>query len=601
MDRHFQALKDPSVKIWCHNAQFEMAICAALFKRTFGLPCPDVSRFRCTANLARRAGLPHHLGKLAETLGLEQQKDKRGAQLIKLFSVMQPARRSSKKNPKGLPPYWVMPNDRPAEFAEFRRYCAQDVRTEQAVYRKLAYFSGGLNDRTYTLDAKINARGVTVNLGALRNAKRIIEEEEKRVGDEFRKLTGLNPTQNAKFLGWLESRGYRFPNLQAETLADFMDSVDPLEDEDVVRAIQLKQHSAYAAVKKVEAMLDCAGPHDNRLRGMLVHHGATTGRWTSERVQLQNAKRPAKGLNTEAAYREICSGVSRAMLEFSYGPPLEVIASCIRHFIHAPEGFFDADYSAIEARIICWLAGQEDALDLYRKGEDRYRVMASAVFGVPVSRVDTFQRWVGKQIVLGCGYQMGPVRFREMCSQYGQELPKGLEFKAVSQFRAKHPRIVQFWNDMEIAARCAILVPDQRVEVGKVSFVCITTKGIPFLLMRLPSGRELAYPYPTVANGTLAFFGNIQGEVWGGVYTFGGKLAENATQAVAADIMGAGALAAEAAGYEIATLIHDQALAYRKPGQTIEGFVDCLTTLPEWAEGLPIAAEGKECKFYSKG
>lgn len=224
-EEFWNALKDPSVLIYCHNAMFEMAICQALLQKTWGIPCPDLSRFRCTMSLARRAALPAKLETLAEVLGSTAKKDNRGKQLIKKFSVMQPAKKATKKSP-ALPVRRILPTDEPEAFAEFCAYCAQDVRAEQEVARKLVYFDCDPNNANYSLDAVINARGVPVNLSALRHAQKLIEEETEIVSRQFRELTGFEVTQRAKLLEWLKGEGVDLPNLQAETIETFLEEFD---------------------------------------------------------------------------------------------------------------------------------------------------------------------------------------------------------------------------------------------------------------------------------------------------------------------------------------------------------------------------------------
>lgn len=286
--------------------------------------------------------------------------------------------------------------------------------------------------------------------------------------------------------------------------------------------------------------------------------------------------------------------------------------------------FLDADYSAIEARIVNWLAGQEDALEEYRAGVDRYKRMASVIYGVPEEQVSKHpMRFIGKQAILLCGFQGGPPKFRQTCEKFGyKDMPKGLEDLAVGKFREQHDCIVRYWPAVENAAKRAILSGDlcraiPRLRKGEsastklptfqnVQFLCKNIEGMKFLLIQLPSGRKLAYPRPRLVPGkfegttSIRFFGNIKGATWGDVATYGGKLVENITQAVAADIMANGTQLAENAGYETATLIHDQNLSYVKPGQTVEEFVRLLTDLPAWAKNLPIEAEGALVPFYKK-
>lgn len=277
----------------------------------------------------------------------------------------------------------------------------------------------------------------------------------------------------------------------------------------------------------------------------------------------------------------------------------------------------DADYSAIEARIVNWLAGQEDALEEYRQGVDRYKVMASTIYGVPVEEVNKYpQRFVGKQAILLSGFQGGASSFEKTCLKYKFTPPLGLAELAVAKFREKHPRVVSYWYDTEAAAQKAVLhkgetfrITNKRTGPYKVpvSFCVKNLEGVDFLLCKLPSGRELSYPRPRLVPSRfegkkmIEFFGAFgTAKNFGKADTYGGKLVENITQAVAADIMANGAHNAENAGYEIATLIHDQALAYYQEWQTPEEFVDLLTRLPAWADGLPIEAEGGLVPFYKK-
>lgn len=336
IEPYFAALRDPEVLVVAHNSMFELAVSLALMEKTFGISCPDISRFRCTMSLARRAALPGKLEKLAEVLDLPEQKDTRGKSLIRKFCVMQSPKKPTKKHPAGLPARRILPSDEPEAFAELLAYCVQDVKTEQCVYKKLAYFDDELNNRNYVLDQRINARGVPVNLAALRHAQKLIDEETAIVSAKFRELTGFNVTQGAEFLKWLHGEGVHLDNLQAETIETFLDAheADPFSEvNDAFLALKLKQSIAYASIKKVKTMLECAGPRDNRLRGMMTHHGAGTGRWTHSLVQPGNFKRPTVK-HSEDAYWEICAEISRDMLECCYGPVLEVISSCVRHFFH---------------------------------------------------------------------------------------------------------------------------------------------------------------------------------------------------------------------------------------------------------------------------
>lgn len=225
LERYWDALEDPDVLIYAHNAQFEYAMSQALMWETWGIKPPDIRRFRCTASLARRAALPAKLEKLSEFLGTVV-KDKEGKRLIKKFAMLQKPDKPTKKNPVIPPerqvPYRIRPEDAPEDFARFVDYCKQDVRAEQEVARRLAYFDEPINNANYTLHEIINARGVTVNITALRHAQRLIDEETEIVSIKFRELVGFEITQTAKVLAWAQENGYPYDDLQAATVENFL-------------------------------------------------------------------------------------------------------------------------------------------------------------------------------------------------------------------------------------------------------------------------------------------------------------------------------------------------------------------------------------------
>lgn len=563
--------------VFAHNAPFEAAISNSLFTRTTGYQCPSCDQWRCTMAMTRRAGLPPSLEDVGDVLGLSSQKDKAGHDLIKKFCVPQKNNLKPTTNEKTLAkraqnPFRerIRPTDSPADMEDFKRfieYCRQDVVVERKLAHALKYFAlTGDALETFRLDLTINERGFPVNLTAIGNAIKIIEDTEDRTGKEFFELTGLRHTQREKILAWLNARGWKGENLKAETVDAYLDHASDSEEDDededtkesefgddnkrdqIYRALMLRKRLSYAAVKKVKAIRAMAGPEDNRVRGTLILWGAGPGRWAGFKVQPQNMKRPSsrlvkhmhwqdlgfksegKALSwlTQAAYRDILGGCNADFIEVMYGPPLEVVSSCIRHFIHdyrqctfcdcepwngiglpCPdcEGdpvneneMLSADFSAIEARGVCWLAGQEDALEEYRQGIDRYKRMATKIYGTPYEEVTEFpERFVGKQAVLLLGYQGGGPKFRQTCEKYGYfDLPEDMENEVVKAYRELHPEIVKLWRKMEQTARQAILTPGKEFPVNdKLSFrVMEIASGTSFLLLKLPSGREISYPMP---------------------------------------------------------------------------------------------------------
>jgi len=566
--------------IYAHNAPFEQAISWAQAQKFFGFEIP-IEKWRCTGAMARKASLPWSLEKLALQLKLTEQKNTEGRRLIRLFCL--PNKEGNFNDPKEFPEDWEL----------FKEYCRQDVRTEKAVHHKLKAFE--LRDEsleTFLFDLRLNQTGIPVNVPALKTASKIIKEEQERLTGEFLSHMGFNPTQRELF-----RRTVGLTDMTSETVEKAIGLGHPQKE-----ILKIYQKLSYAAIKKVDTILDCVCP-DGRVRGTLLYYGAGTGRWSGRLVQPQNFKKTPRELRgvTGEVFQALEKGISAEDLSLLYGEPLELIAAVIRQFITVS---LDADYSAIEARIICWLADQKDVLEKWRKGEDLYKWMAGHVYGITPDKVDSDQREVGKRIILGAGYGMGAPKFQSSClEQYGLDLSISLCEKAIQMFRSLCNEITNYWYYLDHNARMAI--GQLGTTFGPFTFRSIG--GIPFLIFKLRSGRNLVYPYAALETDAkegrtnLTYWGQIAGQVsYGRVKLYGGKLAENETQATAADIMAHGAIIAEKAGYEIVTLIHDQALAIKRDGQSALQFGNCLATLPKWATGLPLKVEAKECKYYSK-
>lgn len=626
----------PSAIIYAFSAQFEIALSAALWQKTFGKPAPQITQWRCTQVMARRAGIQSSLAKSAEYLGLTEQKDKRGKDLIKVFSMMQKATKETKKK-AALPVRRIHPKDDPEAFNEFCEYCRQDVVVEGKVHEALHLFElKGMMLEAFHMDARLNQRGFPVNLDALHKAQALIEPEEVKLSAEFYQLTGLNPTQTKKLLPWLQEHGYKGTNMRAETFEEMFDGEESEDaimevlmtsgmDELGVKALLAKQKLSFASIKKIKKMIECVGPHDNKVRGTHVFAGARTMRWTAEKVQPQNFKR-ATVKNTEEIYRDICKGMDGETVGIVHGPVLEALGNCVRHFIHDKSleyvdniwdgevyherPFLDADYSAIEARVVCWLANQEDALQRFRDKVDSYIAMAAVIYDRSVVAItagykadeqeSVMQRWVGKQTILGCGYSMGASKFMAQCKKYGVDVSVELAEKSVMAYRKTHNKVRDLWYATERAFKNAINNVGTKYTAGKLTCFCLMVHGKKFGFIKLPSGRSIAYPEPRIVDDQIQYWSQKTKAVWGFIDTYGARLVENATQGVAADFMMHGAVTAERAGYEPAALIHDEFLSYKHDGGSVAGLVECMTLLPAWAAGMPLAAEGKEIPFYKK-
>lgn len=581
-----------ATEVVAHNAPFEMSV---LSEVDWLHPAIPLTNWRCTQAMARIAGLPDSLGKCAEALKLNHQKDLKGRALIRLFSI--PKDDGTFNEPKDFPDKW----------AEFCSYCRQDVEVEREIWKQLYDFrlSGELLE-TWQLTLRMNTLGIPVNVEALRTADVIIDVATAAAAEQFKAITGLNITQREKIRQWLKSKGVELPDMRGETL---LSVPTDLVDDTTRLAIELYTEMSFAAAKKIKTMLNWVMP-DGRMRGVFKFYGAGTGRWSAGGPQIQNAKKPSPAMRpiTKQAYESICNGATKEGIEAVYGNPVEVVASCVRHFIHQPgASMLDADYNAIEARIACWLAGEQQALEDYRKGVDRYKLMASQIFDVPQHKVTSDQRDLGKQAILGLSYGMGADKFQSSCQLRGLDISSELAEKATTAFRKMHPKIVKMWRQLGnqfsfFASRTTHHTgwfdPLYKLQVGAKH-----TIGRLYAMLRLPSGRVLWYPEPSrdVNTGECTYFGQIPGtSTWGSVKIYGAKIFENACQAVAADVMSAGARQAESCWMLPFALIHDQAMAIHMDGQSPDQFAAALTKLPPWATGLPLKAEAKIVPYYTK-
>jgi DNA polymerase len=627
-----QLLKE-ATEIASHNVSFEQALTWGTHQRQAASPFttePNLSVWRCSAAVARKAGLPYSLEKLCETLQVRDSKDRAGKALIQFFCI--PDAETGKFNE---------PRDHPEKWAAFCEYCRQDVRAETECGQKLKPFElTGSALATFQFDLRMNQLGVPVNVAAARNAQKIIDEVQGGVAEEFRRLTGYNVTQRAKVLAWFNNNnnklGLNLPNTQAATIDKKLEELktvlsDPLEDAETIarateayRILEMYQAVSYAAVKKIQTMLDCACP-DGRVRGCHMYYGAGTGRWSSKLLQVQNFRKPDKAMKSfmDHAYLAIGKGISAGMMEQIYGAPLEVLANCIRNFIHHPNHeIIDGDYNAIEGRIACWVAGQTDILEAWRRGEDLYKRAAAFVEGKAESEIQnpSPERDFGKVVELACQFGLGVDGFIRTCAKFGIECDEDKAHRSVHEYyRPTHDKIVTRWWLHDNWMRDAIAYPT--TQQGPWTFKRVS--GFNYLLLRLPSGRSLAFPDPKIerrepnakeraemAEGKvypdkrfleITYWGQLpMSATWGRVKLHGSLGFQNEVQAIAADFMAHGAITAESRGMPPFMLVHDQGVTLRNKSQTAEMFAAALADLPSWATGFPMKVEAKIHPWFRK-
>lgn len=654
--------------VYAHNVGFELAICTYRLLKDVGIEPPLLDNWRCTLAMCRRAAAPESLAAAAEFFGLEDKKDAIGKALIGVFSdqekivTLEPP--PGMKDPETVKPLkngkftvGKKPKNRKSAnpilddeilwdwqvkvggelmtvrdaWEAFCRYCKVDVIVERRLRQKLNRFElAGDELASFLFDLRMNHRGVPVNVTALRNAQEIVSHHKEKLGARFRRMTGLEPSQGKVIQQWLRDRGYPEDNLQAGTVEKVLEnppeSMTPL----AIEALKTRSLLSYAALAKLPTM-ESAACDDGRVRGTTQWHAARTGRAGGRIIQPQNFRKTTIGDESLLCYGMMCDGTDPHLFADFWDSPLEAIASSIRHFIHPHEGaFYDVDYAGVEARITPWLAGDQKKLQIILDGVDLYKRMATFVFGVPYDEVTKDQRTICKPIELGCCFMVGGKGLRDAMAQPPYNIERTLKEcrHYVKTYRDNHPETVAAWKGIEEAAKCAIEKPGNTYTAcdGKLSFVCGRAAGVPYLTMRLPSGRRMYYPHPKIKPtwkaydeeemaeeawkreekgywiNQISFYGKMRDKpVWGRVATWGGRLFENAVQAIGADLLNRGCIEAERRGFDIAMIIHDQALCETKdaPG-TLEEFMDAFCTKDPWAETFPLEASGAIQPFYLK-
>ena len=585
------ALTDPAVVKTAYNAAFERVNLGKYLGQRL-----DPAQWRCTMVRAARLGLPLPLGQCGEVLHLEDGKMKEGAALIRYFSI-------PGKNGRHYPA------DAPDRWATFKAYNIRDVEVEQAILAKVRRLEvPAFEDELYTADQEINDRGVLIDRQLVANAERFDTEYKAILAHQAKTLTGLdNPNSPAQLKRYLaDMTGSEVETLNKKVLADLKDQL--AEYPDAQELIELRQDMAKTSSKKYTAMLKCVC-EDGRIHGLLQFYGAArTGRWAGRLVQVQNL--PQNHLVSLDYARSLVKRGDLEEFTDNYSNPTHVLSELIRtSFIAAPgHTFHVCDFSAIEARVIAWLAGENWVLDVFREGGDIYCRTASKMFGVPVEKhgANAELRQKGKIAVLALGYG-GGVSALEAMGGARLGLSEDEEKEIVKLWRGSNDNIVKLWATLEAAAVKAICTgEDVRVNRG-----IVVGRKWGMLTITLPSGRTLCYPRVSIGierndgwrgdHEIIEYEGtNQMTKKWGKIRTYGGKLTENVVQAIARDILGIVILRAREAGLPVVFHIHDEIIVEAAPGQTLQQVEDLFSKPISWCTDLPLKGAGYTTPYYLK-
>lgn len=592
-EKIIQAIKSDTVVKTAYNAQFERVCLSRYLKLPEGEYLNPQSWY-CTAVQAAELALPLSLADVGSVLGLERQKMTEGKELIKYFCVPCKPTKSNGNRTRNRPCHDIN------KWETFKKYCMRDVDVERQIADKLKMYPiSDEEHRLYVLDQIINDRGVLVDSELAEQAVKLNSIQTAVAVEQAYMITGLeNPNSVTQLKQWLKENGVEIESLSKKAVKSLADETDG----DVSEMLKLRLLMAKTSVKKYEAVIRSVCS-DNRVHGMMRFCGANrTGRWSGNILQPQNL--PQNHLPDLTLARDIVKDGDFEMLDMMFGNVPNVLSELIRTvLIPKPNHrFIVADFSAIEARVLAWIAGEQWRIDTFKNGGDIYCASASKMFKVPVEKngVNGELRQKGKISELACGYggSVGALKNMGAVEMGVQENElQGL----INDWRNANPHIVRFWYEVGNAAMKAIK-EKTTVPLGKLVFAY--ERGI--LFIRLPSGRRLSYIKPRIGTNrfggdSITYMGINSAKKWDRLETFGGKLTENIVQGTARDLLANALINAANAGYDTVFHVHDEIICEVPNGY---GSVDELCRLmcikPEWADGLPLNADGFECEYYKK-
>ena len=622
-----------------HNTSFEFHIWNHILAPRYGFPELSIDQCFDTMAMAYAQALPGSLQNAAAAVGLEQDKDMKGHRLM--MQMAKPRRVEA----DGTLVWW----DDADRRTKLYDYCRQDVEVERALDAHLRQLPPSELEM-WRLDQAINMRGVPIDMEAVLGALKVVADEKDQLDQRMRELTDdwVTGVANSNQLNdWINKRGYETKGVSKDKVVALLD--DPDLDDVAREVLTLRQEGNKTSTAKLVAMREAAS-EDNRVRGVSQYHGAATGRWAGRRIQTQNFPRPSlKQHAIDAAFPYLEAG-DRDGIELMFGPPVEVVSSCLRGMIAAPKGKIlrAADWSNIEGRGLAWLSGEDWKLRAFNEfdggtGPDLYKLAYGNSFGVDPDDVGSDERQIGKVQELALGYEGGVGAFVSMAKIYGMDVaetydvvwPKASEeqrHKAEDLYkssplrtsvtrkaflaadvikqlwRAAHPATTQFWRDLRDASISAVADPGNAYSAGR--HITFKVQGS-FLWCRLPSGRLLSYPYPRLKD-TETPWGSTQSALyyktvnqltrrWEETHTHGGKLAENVTQAICADILRFALVNLEDENYPVVFHVHDEAICEMDEDfGSLAEMEAIMERTPPWAAGFPIKAEGWEGKRFRK-
>lgn len=583
------ALTDPGVTKWAFNAAFER-VCLSAWLYGDGTML-DPAQWRCTMVWAAYLGLPMSLDQVGVVLDIERKKIREGRALIREFCTPTAGTLLNGGTNRRLP------GEDPEAWEKFKAYNKRDVDVEMQIQRRLRKHPVPDTEWAhYAHDQHINDRGIGIDMDFARAAVDCDIEHRQRLTERAIELTGLaNPNSPLQLMDWLEEHDCWLPSL---TKGDVETALETASG-DVKTVLELRQELSRSSVKKYQAMENCET--GGRAHGLLQFYGAgRTGRYAGRLIQVQNL--PRNYLPDLESARDLVKARQFEALELLYPSVSDTLSQLVRTaFIPAPGHYFVvADYSAIEARVLAWLAEEAPTLDAFRAGKDLYCETASRMFGVPVEKhgANAELRQKGKIATLACGYG-GSVGALKAMGALRMGLDECELKPIVEAWRAANPNVVRLWWDVDEAVLDVVETRTRRTVCG-IGFHVEDA----ILFITLPSGRQLAYVKPGVGvnrfgGPCITYRGVSGGHKWSTLDTYGPKLVENIVQAIARDLLAEAIARVREAGHRIVMHVHDE-IVVETTGATVDQISGLMCDPPRWADGLPLDADGYTCDFYKK-
>lgn len=588
-ERVLSALTDDSIVKTAFNAAFERTCIARHYSLTLA-----PAGWQCTAVQSAMLALPASLDGVGEVLDIRQKKLKEGKELVRYFSMPCKPTKANGGRMRN------MPEDAPEKWELFKSYCIRDVEAEREIRYKLRNYPIPEGEQLlYQMDQEINDRGILVDQTLVDHAVACDTEYRQQVTRRAYELSGLeNPNSPAQIKNWLADRGLQVDSLSKKAVAGLIKETDG----EVLEMLKLRLLMAKTSVKKYEAIKRSVCS-DGRVHGLLQFYGANrTGRWAGRLVQVQNL--PQNHLEDLSLARDLVKAGDYETLDLLFDSVSVVLSELIRTaFIPKPGcRFIVADFSAIEARVLAWLSGENWRLETFKEGGDIYCASASKMFGVPVVKhgVNGHLRQKGKISELALGYG-GSTGALTAMGAIDMGIPEEELPELVSQWRSANPHITKFWWNIDAASMKAVK-EKTTVACGNLTF----SYRAGMLFITLPSGRRLSYVKPRLetnrfGRAAITYEGVGESKKWMRIETYGAKLTENIVQATARDLLAQAMLRLRAAGFKIVMHVHDEAVCEVPEGESsVEEICQIMSEVPSWAAGLPLNADGYECAFYKK-